>query len=63
MQGFEKVTVVRPRLADLVYEQIVGGLKSGVINPSSSAWPPLIVILPVRMIFYIEGIVCVEYGN
>lgn len=34
MQGFEKVTVVRPRLADLVYEQIVGGLKSGVINPS-----------------------------
>lgn len=33
MRGLEKVTAVRPRLADLVYEQIVGGLTSGVIDP------------------------------
>lgn len=34
MQGLTKVTAVRPRLADLVYDQIVGGLKSGAINPN-----------------------------
>ncbi len=34
MQGLTKVTAVRPRLADLVYDQIVGGLQSGVINPN-----------------------------
>ncbi|MGC1505608.1 MAG: GntR family transcriptional regulator [Sulfitobacter sp.] len=34
MLGLEKITAVRPRLADLVYDQIVGGLKSGAINPN-----------------------------
>jgi DNA-binding GntR family transcriptional regulator len=34
MQGLTKVTAVRPRLAELVYDQIVGGLKSGAINPN-----------------------------
>jgi DNA-binding GntR family transcriptional regulator len=34
MQSLQKVTAVRPRLADQVYDQIVGGLQSGAINPN-----------------------------
>ena len=34
MQGLQKVTTVRPRLADQVYDQIVGGLQSGAIDPN-----------------------------
>ncbi|WP_049834465.1 GntR family transcriptional regulator [Octadecabacter temperatus] len=34
MQSLQKVSAIRPRLADLVYDQIVGGLQSGAIDPN-----------------------------
>ena len=35
MQGLQRVSTQRPRLADLVYDQIVSGLQSGLINPNN----------------------------
>ena len=43
MQGMQRIKINRPRLAEMVYEQIVSGLQSGeivvVLVPSSYSIP------------------------